>query len=333
MTSTLESQASDWVVRRRAGLDAAAERELAAWLAIPEQRAAYDRLAAMAEVFQRARSQGAAITIVTQLESRTRTRRRRRRIATSVAVACLAATGVWWKITQPSRIAAPVVAEVFEPIRRLPDGSIVELKPGAEIAVRFEALIRRVDLVRGEALFRVEKDVARPFIVGAKGVDIRAVGTAFNVRLADTAVQVLVTEGKVRVEDAARGASLLPSVAASGAGEPVLTAGQAVQVEFERLAGPAQPLQVADLRPEEIQERLAWRTPRFAFEGMALGTALSQLNKFNRDQIVLADPGLAELRISGTFSPDDPDTFARLVAATFNLRVERRERELVLVRE
>jgi transmembrane sensor len=64
-------------------------------------------------------------------------------------------------------------------------------RPGAARAAR-----------SGEAHFFVEKDPQRPFVVNAAGIDVRAVGTAFNVRIDPAAVEVLVTEGRVRVDPA-----------------------------------------------------------------------------------------------------------------------------------
>jgi len=333
MNPLIEQQASDWLERQRAGLDPAAERALAGWLADPAHREAHDRLSAMAAVFHRARAKGAHTAIVAQLGARGRSRRRR---IAALATACVLLSGLagyrWSTPGGPAPELSVAAAGAFTPIQRLPDGSIVELRRGARLAVRFEPAARRVDLLAGEALFRVEQDPARPFVVSAEGVAIRAVGTAFHVRLAPTRVEVLVTEGRVRVEDAVRGGSLLPPAEGGTAGSPLLTAGQAVVVDLPGAATPAPAAAVAELAPEEIRARLAWRTPRFEFDGVALEQAAAKLNEFNRAQIVVADPALGGLRISGSFAPDDPETFVRLVSATFGLRVEARGRELRLSR-
>ena len=73
-----DAAASQWVVRQRAGLDSASERELAVWVAAdPTHAEAFSRLSAMAEIFQRARAKGATSSIVTQLKIRARKRRGR----------------------------------------------------------------------------------------------------------------------------------------------------------------------------------------------------------------------------------------------------------------
>ena len=67
------------------------------------------------------------------------------------------------------------------------------------LKVNYTKALRRVELVSSEAHFNVAKDADRPFIARVRGIDIRAVSTAFNVRLTDQSVQVIVTEGKVQV--------------------------------------------------------------------------------------------------------------------------------------
>jgi len=173
----------------------------------------------------------------------------------------------------------------------------------------------------------VEHDSGRPFIVATEGVEVRAVGTAFNVKLEAATVDVLVTEGKVRVDDPVMGRSLLPqsarqeTVPFAGAVEPVLVAGQEAVVNIEHTPDRT-PARVVQLGSDEISRTLSWRIPRFDFDGVELGDAVQRINRMNRVQIMLADDSLARLRLSGTFSPDDPETFSRLVAATFSLRVE-----------
>ena len=331
--SEIERAAAQWAVRHREGLDAAAMREFMAWLERPEHGTAYERFAGLTAVFERARATGASTALVTQLRARQRRRRQMRGGVLAAAACVVLVLGALYgpQLRDPSTASVAQV-EKFEPLRRLPDGSIVELRDGTELAVRFDAGVRRVELTKGEALFRVEKDAARPFIVRAKGVDVRAVGTAFNVRLDAASVEVLVTEGRVRVLDAEKGHSVLPSTA--DVADPILSSGQRCIVALaDDGAGSELAAQVEAMAPEQVRATLAWRVPRLDFEGMQLGSAVEQLNAQNRVQLRLADPALAALRLSGTFSPDDPATFARLVAATFDLRIAADGEAIVLSRE
>ena len=88
---------------------------------------------------------------------------------------------------------------------RLDDGSTLELNAASAVRVQFTAAERRVKLESGEAHFAVAHDTARPFIVSAGGIAVRAVGTAFNVRYATGGdIEVTVTEGKVAVSGVER---------------------------------------------------------------------------------------------------------------------------------
>jgi transmembrane sensor len=321
---SVEAAAAGWVVRQQAGLDPAGEHEFALWRdAAPEHAAAFRRLDAMAQVFQRARTSGASPAIVTGLRVRARSRSRRRMLI-AASVAGLFAFGAWqWP--RQSSAAGPAgdatIARAFEPLRRLPDGSVVELRSGAQIAVKFDAATRRVDLLRGEALFRVEPNATRPFVVSAGGVDVHAVGTAFNVAIAHHAVAVLVTEGKVRLEDTASVESGRP--AARGGEDSLLTAGQQAVVDRGSTPGTSPAARISTLSHDEIRRLLAWRVPRFEFDGVELGQAAQFMNRVNRLQLSIADDQAARLKISGDFVQDDPETFARLAAATFGLKLRR----------
>lgn len=331
----IEACAARWVVRERDGLDPAEERKLAAWLAAEATHAeVYGRLAAMAGALQRARSAGVGGAILAEVTTRERKRRNRRRALAAVggAAACAWLAFLWpGETPSPAGRAQVVAARSLEPIRRLPDGSIVELKTGADLVVDYEATLRRVTLRRGEALFRVEKDATRPFVVQAGNVAVRAVGTAFSVRLEGNALDVLVTEGTVSVADAAAGRTLLPAKLADGV-EPVLAAGQ--RAKIGDATGPApRPAQVEAVAAPEVAAQLAWRISRLEFAGVSLADAVAQINRVNSVQISLADEAMGRLRISGTFAPDDPATFARLAAASLGKEADDRGDGLIVLRE
>ena len=138
---------------------------------------------------------------------------------------------VWRKPAEvrPLVQSATGLAALSAPVtqRTLEDGTVVELNKGAVLAVEFSARVRRVRLERGEAHFTVTKNPARPFIVSARGMDVVAVGTAFNVRLDSAVVEVLVTEGRVRVSEmpeaaagAAEEATRVPAPAKSNVPKP-----------------------------------------------------------------------------------------------------------------
>jgi transmembrane sensor len=220
--------------------------------------------------------------------------------------------------------------------RALADGTVVELNGAAVVVSDYTATERRVRLERGEAHFTVTKDAARPFIVTAAGVSVRAVGTAFNVRLADAAVEVLVTEGQVRLQPPPAAAPpanspSAPPAETAAAPERTLAARQRAIVATAPSAAFAP--EVANLTPNEIARVLAWQHRLLNFTSTPLGEVVAALNRRNTTQLVLADPGLAALRVSASLRSDNVHGFVKLLETGFEVRAERRgEAEILLSR-
>ena len=329
------AEAAAWVLRCDRGLTAAEQDALSAWLAAdPANRTAFarqrqhwgrlDRLAAW-------RPEHATDPNPDLLAPPLR-----RRLAPwlwSGAAAAMLVLGAAW-LSRPDATLVPervaVVPEAGLPPagpsqRVLPDGSIVELNRNAEITVAYLPHERRVSLRSGEALFFVAKQPGRPFVVVAQGVAVRAVGTAFNVRVADRVVEVLVTEGTVQVERPPEPASA-PVSAPEPA--PLLHARQRAVID---LAATAPAPQIATLTAGEIERVLAWQHRQLDFSGAPLAQIVAEFNRRNRIQLVVLDPELAAERISATFRSDNIEGFVRLLEAGFGARAERRgEAEIVL---
>ena len=256
-------------------------------------------------------SSGAAGEVVRHVEARRR-RRVRRRIAGVAGIACLGLVGAWLFPRAPATLAMPPIAAasavvVAPETRTLADGSIVELRRGAEILVEYGPSSRRVVLRAGEVHFQVTKDAARPFVVVASGVEVRAVGTAFSVDLGKRAVDVLVTEGRVAVTSPPAAVEAAPAVA-------MVDAGQGTTVSLE-VAGAAA---VRSVPSGERRERLNWRVPLLEFSGTPLAAAIPMFNRHGRRHLVL-DPALGRLQLSGTLRADDTDSLFILLRNEFGI--------------
>jgi transmembrane sensor len=221
---------------------------------------------------------------------------RRRLVVAGVTAALFGSAGTWWLERRP----ATYVSRVGE-IRRvtLSDGSHMVLNTSTEATVRFDRTRREIELAAGEGVFEVTKDPQRPFIVRAGSVAVRAVGTVFAVRSADQRVDVTVTEGVVEiVGDRALGNAVIRRVAANE---------HATIMETREV-------QVQSIPHGEAERRLAWRDGMADFAGDSLETAVQEINRHNRRQIVIDDAVLASRPVVGVFRVDDPDGFAATVA-------------------
>lgn len=225
------------------------------------------------------------------------------RWAAAVAgAAVLGSIGVW------SVAGAPAYATAVGERRLvvLEDGTRVELNTDSRIVVRYRRGERQVKLVRGEALFEVAPDAARPFVVTARDRRVEADGAAFNVRLQPRAVQVIVAKGDVEVaEDPLFGAPQ---------NEAELHAG--VVGLYGEGGGVARPI-----APSRIDQALAWRHGQIALNGQTLESAVAEFNRYSENrELVVADPAIAGLRLGGYFRVDDMDGFVRALQTTFPVK-------------
>ncbi len=318
--------AADWRVCHEAGLSAQQYAEFEAWLAAsPRHAEAWRDVNAALFAFECVRAQGQADDFIAQLN--TRRRQRRWRLLTGGVLAAAAAVAVLFFVNRPVDRAATAVVAGEAPViiraaqRVLEDGSRVELNDGAEIAVNYTTARREVSLLRGEAVFTVMKNPARPFVVVSGNVEVRAVGTVFAVQFGAKAVDVLVTEGRVVVAQPAP---------APVAGEPVAATAEPVFVDAGgQLVLPAEAVnqesaQSRVLSPAEINRRLAWRQPRLQLAGTSLQDAVSLLNRENLMQVEIADPELGRLRLTGFFPLDNARGFVQVLEAHYGVKVTQR---------
>lgn len=258
-----------------------------------------------------------------------------------LAAALVVGVSAWW-ITAPGEPAVESYATEAATQRRitLGDGSVVDLNAGSELRVQLLPAERRITLRAGEAHFQVAHDAARPFIVTAAGVAVRAVGTAFNVRVAPSEVAVLVTEGKVQVrrEDSAtdRGsaqAGPTPANASPAAAVATLTARECTVVALTPKTAPAAEaprVEVASV--EQLQSLRAWQDPVVTFADAPLRDVVSRFNRRNATQLRLADAALAERKIGGVIALDQVDAFVRLLEQDGDVVAERRGATEIVLR-
>jgi transmembrane sensor len=225
-------------------------------------------------------------------------------LAAGVVLAVLGGTWVWQQHYSWQRYETRIGG--FSRIV-LDDGSVIDLNTNSDVRVRLHADRREVRLLRGEGRFQVAHDSARPFVVAAADTAVRAVGTAFTVRLRDSErVDVLVAEGKVAVASA--------NVADPPPQLSEMIAGDTAIVHKDRAS-------VSRVEPQVLARRLAWTAGRLEFRGEKLGEAVDEFNRYNRRQIRLSAGTLGELRVGGNFSATDPQSFAEALASAFKLQV------------
>ncbi len=334
----IEEAASEWISRQDAGLSPAEEREFQTWRAKdPRHEEALTRYGALWKELDVPRARGHSAAVSHTLARLRRADRLKRVRVVSGTLAVIVATGFGWRTFRPSHEPRPVdFAQIVltTPSRQiLPDGSTVESPPGSQLTVDFTSpSVRRVTLHRGEAHFHVAKDLARPFIVTASEIDVRAIGTAFSVQLGANSVDVLVTEGKVQIErlhSSPKDANESSDRSTPLADTPTyLESGHRVKLELESArVGIAEAPTIETISDTEIRHRLAWRNPWISFSAAPLREVMMSVNRqrslSDLKPLVIKDLRLGEVLLSGKFNPEDTDAVVEILQSGFGIIIEK----------
>lgn len=244
-----------------------------------------------------------------------------------LAAACALALGGWLLILSNGTAPQTLHTDVGEQRSfELQDGSIVQLSADSRATVRFSPTLRQVRLLRGEALFRVHHDPARPFRVTTDEATVEDQGTQFDVYARADTTRIAVLEGRVSI--APRPAPFESSVASSRSGDTVravqpLSLGADEEASIDRTGH-----LVRGKNP--VSDAVAWRQRRLVFRGESLARIAEEFNRYNRRRLVMGDSDASSRLYTGVFDADDPDSLADLLARDPSLIVNRTNREVTV---
>jgi transmembrane sensor len=243
----------------------------------------------------------------------------RRRLLWGAAAASIAmlVVGVAWNLYRQKEETRFQTAVGEQAAIALPDGSSFDLNTNSRVGVDYSARSRVIHLERGEAYFKVAHDTQRPFWVRAGDYWVRAVGTAFNVYLRPTGVEVTVSEGTVSVVNATErdtpptDPSVTQSAAAVTAGEQADARGHAKVIH--------------ELNSTQLNRLLAWRKSSLYFQDQPLGEVVNELMRYTTLKIELSDEALRQLPVGGTFqtSPEGAEALLTMLRDGFGASIRR----------
>ena len=260
------------------------------------------------EIVKRALAESNVVALDETLKGRSSSRVPKRRGALLIACAasCLGVTLLIGLLLN----RAPSVYSTASGERRsltLTDGSTVELNARSRIRIDYSSTARDVALLEGQALFKVARDPSRPFVVHGDGASVRAVGTQFDVNRSHGSMIVTVVEGRVAVTN--DGANTKePSAEPAASSVVLVTAGERV-VARARTLNPPQPVNAT--------AATAWTEGKLVFESVPLQEVLEEFNRYRPKPLVVADPQLLGMHISGVFSVDESPQFVEFLQQRF----------------
>ena len=194
------------------------------------------------------------------------------------------------------------------------DGTEVELNTNTAMHYRMATNERTVWLDRGEAYFRVAHNAANPFTVVAEGHRITDLGTEFLVRDDRGALDVALVKGRAQLR------AETPSAVAA-----MLTPGDEAHATQASMT-------ITRKSPRDIADELAWRRGVLVFRNTRLADAVREFNRYNATKLVIADPSIADIRVSAEIKTDHFDDMLQLAQSLLNLRVDRQGNDILISR-
>lgn len=341
---SIEALAAAWLAQRDDGMTPEQENEFSAWQsADPRRQAAVARLEKTWHILQNLRDFRPAAQahpdrdlLLAKKPGSLRFRPLLFAVAGLAAAIALAAIFLAPSTAKrPGGMARTYLtnADSFQKVP-LPDGSVITMNGDSELRVTYTPDERRVSLLRGEAHFEVARDPARPFWVEAGAMTVRAVGTAFNVRVQTETVEVLVTHGRVQVDDTRARTSATKALAddLSQRLNAFLDVGDRLRVALAQSPNDTPNPVIEKLQPEAVRKEMAWQDAWLVFADTPLRDALAQFNARNSTQVEVEDAILAALPIGGNFRAENVEAFVRLLVTTNDIVADRAAPDHIVLR-
>jgi transmembrane sensor len=312
LSRTARAEASAWIVKLHGpGRTPELEAALRTWLAAsPENAYQFERVT---EVWDAGAMPVPGVPRIArdQFKRDSRNLQPRRWLLATATVLVVVGAGSWSADTlwlNPGYITG--IGE--QRILRLPDGSRVTLSSDSSVTVSYRRHERRVALDHGEAFFEVAKLSLRPFRVRAGERQIEALGTSFDVRRESQQITVTLVDGKVAVSDLEQSTP-----------QATLTKGQRIRLSSSHAA--------PRLDEPRIEAVTAWRRGEVMLDSTPLAEAVAEMNRYDQRALVIDDPSIATVTISGVYHTGDSELFADMVARLYGLGVEHRDGRIHLV--
>lgn len=228
-----------------------------------------------------------------------------------VVAALILVAGVAWFYTTTQLVEnLKSTTDQLVKIDTLSDGSVVTLNKNSvlEYPSKFREKQRLVVLAKGEAFFNVTPGQEKPFLIKSGKMLIRVVGTSFNVKLKNGAVEVIVETGKVRVS--------------KGGSHIFLTAGEKTTVSENSTA--LEKVMTPDLLYNY------YRTKEFVADDTPLWRMVQALNEAYDTKIVIQNPAIRNLPLNTTFKNESLDDILDVISRTFKITVEKKQSQILL---
>jgi len=305
-----------WVLRLSSGEDTEADRlAFAEWLAASDDnKRAYEKAQSIWEALGEVDGIENLLThrdSVTEFRPRN-SMTRRFLVGGAMAASLAVATGIGFLLMQPAPTETLLYATVTGEIETitLSDGSRVTLGGASKLTGEFTPDGRTLELVSGNAYFDIARDEARPLTVHTGDVNVRVLGTRFDIKTRPDFVAVAVDHGHVRVTSPATG------------NRQDLTAGE--KIVSDATHG------ISEVMTFDAGQELSWRSGRLSFVDAPLRYIVADMNQYSDRPIRLSPTAPADLHLTLSFPVDQIEQVLAGLDAAYPVAIESRQDDILI---
>ena len=209
--------------------------------------------------------------------------------------------------------------------KTLADGSIIRLNTNTRITVSYDRAQRHISLHQGEIFLRVARNVERPLVVATERGVVRALGTAFAVRLKDRGISVTVTRGRVAIDNGVQ-----PQQATTaGQTTPATPMHESIVLEAGQSYDESTSDVVNRMPDSVIKRQLAWQGGLFEFSDTRLEVVVEEVGRYTNQRIIIEDPELRTLKFDGIFRTRDTEQLFEALRDYFDVNVAYLDKDTV----
>jgi transmembrane sensor len=218
------------------------------------------------------------------------------------AAVVLLLAGTWFARTLFSETDQTTIVQTQQKVLAdtLPDGSMVTLNKNSSIEYNIK--------LKGEAFFTVTANKEKPFVIDVNDVQVKVVGTSFNIKTVNGQTEVIVKTGIVEVTRNGKTIRLTPD-------EKIIT--PAIDTVLTKTV-------VTDQLYNYYQSK------EFVCDNTPLWRLVEVLNEAYGSNVVIARDELRNLRLNTTFNNESLENVLSIIAQTFQLQVVKKENQIIL---
>jgi transmembrane sensor len=167
----------------------------------------------------------------------------------------------------------------------LKDGSLLKIDAATQLDINFSDDERRITLFSGQIHIHVASDSTRPFNVEADNINVRALGTGFNVKYDNDQVSVAVTEHSVKITNIDN--------------NNYVKVNEGYRLQYNEKSG------FSSAIPANINTITAWQRGKIIFENQPLSQVIKTIQRYNNNHIVILSDELKQHKVTGIFDIND----------------------------